>query len=192
MDTITHQSGSPWAARFYDSRYPVPNDRHAVIRNRSLVAASVGYLLDSPLDYGVRAAALSASWLPQTQYVVLLTATSRTTNGGPTPTGLPSADTSSTKASSACCRWVMPSNCNVRSTLPGVFRGCRRSLLGIPALASLLSGAQRVVGVDTGLTHLAAALGRPHRGHLLCLRSRTDRGIRWTRCGQSRAEGAGT
>ena len=33
--------------------------------------------------------------------------------------------------------------------------------LDIPTLAALLAGAAIVVGVDTGLTHLAAALGRP-------------------------------
>jgi len=33
--------------------------------------------------------------------------------------------------------------------------------LGLDALAGLLAGAQVVVGVDTGLSHLAAALGRP-------------------------------
>ena len=33
--------------------------------------------------------------------------------------------------------------------------------LSIPDMAGLLAGAQAVIGVDTGLTHLAAALGRP-------------------------------
>jgi heptosyltransferase-1 len=31
-------------------------------------------------------------------------------------------------------------------------------------MASVLSGAQQVVGLDTGFTHLAAALGRPTLG----------------------------
>ena len=33
--------------------------------------------------------------------------------------------------------------------------------LGLDALASLMDQAQAVVGVDTGLLHLAAALGKP-------------------------------
>jgi heptosyltransferase-1 len=33
--------------------------------------------------------------------------------------------------------------------------------LDIPTLAQLISGARCVVGVDTGLTHLGAALGKP-------------------------------
>jgi heptosyltransferase-1 len=33
--------------------------------------------------------------------------------------------------------------------------------LGILGMAGLLAGARAVIGVDTGLTHLAAALGRP-------------------------------
>ncbi len=152
----------PLAARFYDSRYPVPNDRHAVIRNRSLVAASVGYSLDSPLDYGVRAAALSASWLPQTQYVVLLTATSRDDKRWPDADWIALGRHFVNEGFIS----VLPSGNaielqraqHIARSIPGAVVA---PSLGIPALASLLSGAQRVVGVDTGLTHLAAALGRP-------------------------------
>jgi heptosyltransferase-1 len=37
-------------------------------------------------------------------------------------------------------------------------------ILDLHQLAALLGGAQAVVGVDTGLTHLAVALGRPTVG----------------------------
>ncbi|HNH64191.1 MAG TPA: glycosyltransferase family 9 protein, partial [Thauera aminoaromatica] len=40
-------------------------------------------------------------------------------------------------------------------------RGVAAPPLDIPTLAALIAGAAIVVGVDTGLTHLAAALGRP-------------------------------
>jgi heptosyltransferase-1 len=36
--------------------------------------------------------------------------------------------------------------------------------MSLPALANLLGKADRVVGLDTGLTHLAAALGVPTVG----------------------------
>ena len=36
--------------------------------------------------------------------------------------------------------------------------------LKVGAMASVLAGAQQVVGLDTGFTHLAAALGRPTLG----------------------------
>ena len=42
-------------------------------------------------------------------------------------------------------------------------RGYRRKL-GLEALAALLGDARTVIGVDTGLTHLAAAIGRPTVG----------------------------
>ena len=36
--------------------------------------------------------------------------------------------------------------------------------LKVGEMASVLAGAQQVVGLDTGFTHLAAALGRPTLG----------------------------
>src|ERR1700754_3765268 len=42
------------AARFYDVKIPVARDRHAVERNRELVAKVFGYRVDTPADYGLR------------------------------------------------------------------------------------------------------------------------------------------
>src|ERR1044071_8127815 len=46
----------PFAARFYDQRYAVPRELHAVERNRRLAAAALGYSVPATLDYGLRAA----------------------------------------------------------------------------------------------------------------------------------------
>ena len=68
------------AARFYDRTFSVSTDAHAVIRNRQLVAAALGYALPENPDYGVSGAGNDAmsgvDWLPTTP-CHLLTATSR-------------------------------------------------------------------------------------------------------------------
>ena len=69
----------PLAARLYDRCFAIPRNQHAVVRNRQLAAAALGYALDDlPLYYGIAAPPLAAPWLPAEPYAVLLTATSRT------------------------------------------------------------------------------------------------------------------
>ena len=44
----------PMASRFYDYKFQVPKNQHAVTRNRQLAAAVFGYdLAATPLDYGI-------------------------------------------------------------------------------------------------------------------------------------------
>ena len=148
----------PAAAWFYDVRHAVPKGRHAVERNRLLTAASLGYPLHGAPDYGLAAAAPSAS----ARYAVLLTMSSRAAKLWPHE------------------RWVgLARALAMHVVLPWGSEAERRAAeaiaaeagdasvparMSVAALGALLSGAQRVAGVDTGLTHLAAALGVPTVG----------------------------
>jgi len=156
----------PLAARFYDQRHHVPKDLHAVERNRQLAAAAAGSVAALPLDYGIAAAPLEAGWLREFTkgggYAVLLTATSRADKEWPEPdwqalgmaliaTGL---------------RCVLPAgNPDERTRAARLATALGRAIAAPPMslaeLAALLTGAALVVGVDTGLVHLATALGRP-------------------------------
>lgn len=149
----------PMAARFYDVVHMVERDLHAVVRNRRLAALALGYEVPATLDYGITAPAGS---MGQGPYCVLLHATSRADKLWPEPAWralgtelarqgyasiLPWGDAAE-RARSERIAQVLPS-----AIVPPA--------LDIPAMASLLAGAHAVIGVDTGLTHLAAALDRP-------------------------------
>ncbi|MBL8403401.1 MAG: lipopolysaccharide heptosyltransferase I, partial [Dechloromonas sp.] len=67
----------PAAARWYNRHFHVSRDLHAVIRNRRLVAAALGYQIEGEPDYGIETPPASFSWLPHRPYAVFLTATSR-------------------------------------------------------------------------------------------------------------------
>lgn len=153
----------PLAARFYDRTFAIPRDRNAVQRNRELAAAALGYSLgDLPLDYGLSVPSLTADWLPKGDYAVLLMATSRADKEWPeedwralgralNATGL---------------RCVLPGGSDAERARAGrlardLGRAVATPAMALTELAELLAGAQLVVGVDTGLVHLAAALGRP-------------------------------
>jgi len=144
----------PFAARFYDHRHAVPRGLHAVERNRRLTAAALGYPLDLPLDYGLAPISAAAGDAP---YAVFLTMTSRADKLWPEE------------------RWIEIGRAlGMRLVLPWGSDDERARAARIAAalghaevaprmtleqLARFLARAQAVVGVDTGLTHLAAALG---------------------------------
>ncbi len=153
----------PLAARFYDRSYAIPRGLHAVLRNRWLAAAAMD--LPPPegeADYGIAAPPLAAPWLPGRPYMVLLTATSRDDKLWPEPHWLALAG----QLAAQGYAFVLPSGsatereraARLAAQMPDAVAA---PSLSIAELAGLMAGAAAVVGVDTGLTHLAAALARP-------------------------------
>lgn len=152
----------PLASRAYTQKHAVSKALHAVERNRLLAAAAFGYTLDTPCDYGIQAGPLVADWLPTDRpYVVLLTATSRDDKLWPEAHWVALGRMLATKG----LRCILPGGSPVereRATrIAAQIDGIPAPALDIATLASLISGAECVIGVDTGLTHLGAALGKP-------------------------------
>ena len=156
----------PLAASLYQRTFPVATAQHAVERNRQLAAQALGYTLEERADYGIRPPAIARpAWLGEGAYAVLLHATSR-------------ADKLWNEANwIALGRYLHEQN--IRCILPwGSAIEQARSLrltaaipdavvpprLSLNEAAALLGGARAVIGVDTGLAHLAAALGVPTVG----------------------------
>jgi heptosyltransferase-1 len=151
----------PMASRFYDVRHMVPRGLHAVERNRRLTAASLGYALEGKFQYGLRISmdnpATAGSAPSGGAYSVLLTMTSRADKLWPES------------------RWVeLGRALGVPVVLPwgselereraeriarGVGEGKVPERMSLAQLGELFFKARTVVGLDTGLTHLAAALG---------------------------------
>jgi len=139
---------------------------HAVERNRQLAGLALGYQPESAADYGIQPPAVARpAWLTQGAYAVLLHATSR-------------ADKLWDEANWIALGHYLHEK-NIRCVLPwGSEAEQTRSLrlaaaiadaivpprLSLNEAAALLGGAQAVIGVDTGLAHLAAALGVPTVG----------------------------
>lgn len=151
----------PLAAHFYDAAYAIPKNLHAVERNRRLAAAALGYAPNLPLDYGIAAEPLAAPWLPAAPYCVLLTASSRADKLWPEAGWLQLA--AALNARGLVC--VLPGgSAEERERAARLAGGMAQAVaappMGITELARLLAGARLVVGVDTGLSHIAAALGR--------------------------------
>lgn len=152
----------PVAARFYDRRYAVARDQHAVVRNRQLLAEAAGYSMSGAASYGIAAPAMNFPWLPTGPYAVLLTATSRADKEWPEPDWLALASA----LLATGLRVVLPAGSAAERERTArlamtLGRAVAAPPLTVAELSSLLAAAALVVGVDTGLVHLAAALGRP-------------------------------
>lgn len=151
------------AALGYDTAIDVERQMNAVMRNRLLAAGALGYrLADLPLDYGIEASPLATGWLPSEKYAVLLTATSRADKEWP-EAHWQALGAALNHAGLHC---VLPSGNAAERVRATRIAGALPHAVAAPAmnltdLASLMAGAALVVGVDTGLVHLAAALQRP-------------------------------
>ncbi|MGQ0577412.1 MAG: lipopolysaccharide heptosyltransferase I [Betaproteobacteria bacterium] len=158
---------------FYERTYSIPWSLHAVERNRLLAAQALNYPLANKLDYGISprtedvarlATQLPGGFLDQ-PFAMLLHVTSDAAKEWPeqrwTQLGAQLADRG--------IRSILPFGSDTErlrsNRLAALIRGAVvPPRLDLGPLAALLSHAQVAVGVDTGLTHLAVALGRPSIG----------------------------
>lgn len=154
-----------FAARFYDHGIKVSRKLHAVERNRELVGAVFGYAPEGDADYGIQAPVERPSWAPDAPYFVALHAASRSQKRWANEHWIELARRLADRGLVAVYPGGSPAELEAAALLAAATPGA----LAAPAMtlvdaASLLAGAGCVVGVDTGLTHLAVALGRPTVG----------------------------
>ena len=148
----------PLAALLYDRTHAVPRALHAVERNRRLTAASLEFGLQPAIDYGLRSSAPPPPGLPAS-YCVLLTMTSRADKLWPEPRWV---ELGRALALPVVLPW---GSAEERDRAERIARGVGQALvpdrMTLEALAGVLAGAASVVGLDSGLSHLAAAFGAP-------------------------------
>jgi heptosyltransferase-1 len=151
----------PLAARFYDVTHAVPRGLHAVERNRRLTADALGYALPEKLDYGLQGSATATAEI-NGAYAVLLTMTSRADKLWP--------ETRWVELGRALAMpVVLPWGSEEEHERAGrIGRGIGQAVvpkrMSLRELGNIFAHARAVVGLDTGLTHVAAALGAPTVG----------------------------
>jgi heptosyltransferase-1 len=158
-----HSAREPVAAALYQHTHSVPNGQHAVARNRQLAALALQYPLPATApDYGIKAPAVTLPMTLPSSYVVALHATSRDEKLWPMDNWIALGCELFVEGLPLLLPWGnekerLRAN-SIAEQVPGAVVLPRLSL---KELASILSGARGVIGVDTGLVHLAVALGVP-------------------------------
>lgn len=153
----------PLAARFYDRAYPVARGQHAVVRNRELAALALGYASPTtPPDYGLRLPSEQLSDDIPRDYVVCLHGSSRAIKFWPESHWIELAQSLTTQRLTPLLPW---GNEAEHTRANAIAAGCPGAQVlprcSLRRLAQIVGQARAVVGVDTGLVHLAAALERP-------------------------------
>lgn len=152
-------------AWFYDHTWRVPWGQHAVERNRSLAAQALGYAIATPARYGIAAAARDFSRLPGGPHAVLLHATSAERKLWPVAHWIELGRTLAARGLVCVIPWGTEAERErSRRLAQQIPQAVVPERMALAALAAVLAQARVVVGTDTGLTHLAGALGVPTVG----------------------------
>lgn len=152
----------PIACWFYDVKHNIPKQMHAIERVRMLLAQSLQYQLPSSIgDYAIARHFLSSLPSDNQQYLVFLHATTRDDKHW------------TEEAWRQLIKFIEPTGLKIK--LPwGALHEQQRAIrlaqgfghvevlpkLSLSEIATIIANAKAVVSVDTGLSHLAAALDR--------------------------------
>ncbi len=151
------------AAWFYDRAYVVAQGCHAVDRNRQLAALALGYSLpEDDLDYGVTAPPAPADLALPADYLVCLHGASRASKLWPVDCWLELVRRLADLGVKVVTPWSSHQERQRAEIIAAAAPGSQvLPWLGLRPLAGVLAGARGVVGLDSGLSHLAVALDRP-------------------------------
>ncbi|MBK7261699.1 MAG: lipopolysaccharide heptosyltransferase I [Rubrivivax sp.] len=151
------------ASWLYSRRAPVARELHAVERCRRLAAAHLGYALpDSAPDFGIRAPA--PTWGAPDRYAVLIPNASRPEKLWPEARWIAVGKRLQGSGFTPVVLWGSAAEQTLAERIAAGCDGEVPPFLRVHEMAAVLAQAQAVVGLDTGFTHLAAALGRPTIG----------------------------
>lgn len=165
----------PLATLFYHRRHHIARQQHAVERTRELFAKSLNYSKPSSQgDYAIARHFLTSEQDPAQPYAVFLHATTRDDKHWPEANWRALIGLLADNDISIKLPWGAPhEEARARRLAEGFAHVEVLPRMSLEEVARVLAGAKYVVSVDTGLSHLTAALDRPN----ITLYGPTDPGL---------------
>jgi heptosyltransferase I len=153
----------PIATLAHQHHHPIDPAQHLIDRCRQLAAAALGYHASGPPHFGLVAPPPAADTpIPDRPYLVFLHSTSRDDKLWPEANWSALIAAFAQSGFAIVLPWGNAGECARSERLASGEAAARvPPRQSLPALATLLARAELVIGVDTGLVHLAAALGTP-------------------------------
>jgi heptosyltransferase I len=161
----TEGSGYEGASRiFHTMSVPVGRHTHAVLRGRLVAAAALGYSIDHPADFSLRAPDMAQlpAWVPAEPYAAFFHATARPSKQWSPERWVAVSRLLAARGLCVLLPWGSDAEKQAAEELAAQMPNAR-VLPRLPMMEAVLL-AQRTalaIGVDTGLTHIAAAYNRP-------------------------------
>ncbi len=153
-----------FASIFYQYRFRVEFNQHAVNRGRQLAAMALNYSVPTtPPNYGLSPENLAVHpiSLPK-NYVMCLHATSRDAKLWPAQHWIELGQALTKQNLAFVLPWANDAElARAKIIAAGLSNAILLPKLGLKNLAEIAAGAKAAVGVDTGLIHLAVALKTP-------------------------------
>ncbi len=151
----------PLASRLYDETVEFPPEAHKIFRYRTVAAQAIGYAVAPEIDYGI-APRVPPPQIASGRYCLAFHATARAAKLWREENWTELVRRLE-KAGYAC---ILPWGGDDERERSDRIAAANTAAIVPPRLAlddmaALIAGAEFVVGVDTGLMHLAAALSRP-------------------------------
>lgn len=150
-----------FASRFYARRITVSRDVHAIERCRRIGAAVFGYAVDGPPRFDLVAPSAGAID-PDGPYAVLLVNASRESKLWPEERWIEVEHALARHGLTSVLFWGAPGEeLRANRLAARMQRAVVAPRSPVERIAATLAKSRIVIGLDTGLSHLAAALGRP-------------------------------
>lgn len=147
---------------FHDKSISVEKHIHVVQRGREIVAKALGYTIDTPPDFGLNVPDEHPDWLPSEPYAVFFHGTSRDSKKWPRQNWIEIGQLLEKSGFGILLPWGSAQEFDEATSLAASLPNAKvLPRLSITDAALLTGKASFVVGVDTGLSHLAAAYDKP-------------------------------
>lgn len=152
----------PLSRIFHDKSISVERHIHVVQRGREMVAKALGYTIDTPPDFGLTVPDGHPDWLPPEPYAVFFHGTSRDSKKWPLQNWVETGQLLQESGYNILLPWGSEREYEEASSLSALLTKSKvLPRLSITEAALLTGKASFIVGVDTGLSHLAAAYDKP-------------------------------
>lgn len=164
LANATEGSGyEPVSRIFHTISVPVGLRTHAVLRARLVAAAALGYAVEGPADFRLRAPdASQAQWLPDRPYAVFFHGTARAAKRWDSASWVRIAAGLQARGLPVLLPWGSAAEREAAQQLAARMPNAQvLPQLSMMDAVALAQRAALAIGVDTGLTHIAAAYGRP-------------------------------
>jgi heptosyltransferase-1 len=159
----TEGSGYEGASRiFHTSSIAVDRRTHAVLRGRLVAAAALGYRVDAPADFMLDAPLVHPDWLPAQPYAAFFHGTARAAKQWNEQNWVGLANVLAERGMRVLLPWGSEAE-HAAATRMAAQMANATVLPKLPMMDAvvLAQRAALAIGVDTGLTHIAAAYNRP-------------------------------
>jgi heptosyltransferase I len=160
----TEGSGyEPLSRMFHSDSVQVERRAHAVARGREVAAKALGYPIDTPPDFGLPAPSARAerpAWMPQEDYAVFFHGTARAAKKWDTQNWITAGR--ALAPMTVLLPWgSLDEKAEAETIAAGLPNARVLPKLPMMEAVELARDAALAIGVDTGLTHIAAAFVRP-------------------------------